>query len=162
MESEMLYQMTGERMTLEQAEKIFEDFLGNFKELDTWMKQVHRAGVKNQYVKTPTGRRRRFPYIDFRNRGAVERKSVNTLCQSYASDHCLTAVICLDKELRGTGAEAWCTIHDSILFLIPEDNEAECLRIIRDCMERPLDPDNFPIPLVVDINTGYSWGDCYD
>lgn len=148
--------MTGRRYTLEEAKKLMSDFLGAFPQLRDWMSDVHKSVLQYRYVETGTGRRRRFPYISSRNMGAVQRRAVNTVCQSLASDFTLNAISCLDRALP-EGSVIFATVHDSILFEIPTNRLEEALIIINDCMIEPPIED-FNVPIKADINYGEDWG----
>lgn len=152
-EAEYIRANMGRYLTKEECLEIQQSFFNGFPQLSGWIQRQHDFVRKFHYIETPTGRRRRFPYVDWKSSGSVERKSVNTPCQSLASDMTTAAIICLADELDIERALITSSVHDSIMFEVREDYVEEAVQIIRRCMETPCIPE-FDVPLRVDIAVG--------
>lgn len=152
----------GTPWTFWEAEKFLNDFLNGFPGLRDWIDRQHRLVRAQRFVETPTGRRRRFPLMLQDTIYLMERKGVNTPIQSLASDICLTNLIYLKEHVLPKEIRIISTVHDSILFLVPEEMIEEWVPTIESTMEvcRAL-PDGvvFDIPLKVDVKIGKRWGD---
>ena len=126
------------------------------------------SGRRDEGVRTPFGRWRPLPDIrssDQAVRSHNERQAINTPVQSTASDLTLLMIteFVKDGQLREWGVRPIITVHDSILFLIPEDAGPEVVSYLRDRMENPPTKQAFGVeigvPLVVDHKIGKNWGD---
>ena len=53
------------------------------------------------------------------------------------------------------------TVHDSLVFYVPEDKVMEAGRLIKDLMERQPFPE-FDVPLVAEPGVGVNYGDLED
>ena len=151
----------GTPWTFPEAERFLDEFLNGFPGLKSWIDRQHRLVRAQRYVESPTGRRRRFPLILRETGYLMERQGVNTPVQSLASDICLTNLIYLHETLS-QDVQIISTVHDSILFLIPDDLVEEMVPQIQATMEicRALPPGTvFDIPLKVDTKVGKRWGD---
>ena len=51
------------------------------------------------------------------------------------------------------------TVHDELVFEVPDDEVAEARENIREAMQGVLE---LAVPLVVDIGTGRNWMDAHD
>ncbi len=143
--------------TVEEAQQFIEKFLGQFAGLRSWMEATKLATIKNHGSITPTGRKRRFPYITQYNRGAIERQGVNTPIQSLASDVCLNSLLKLHSTLREYAARIVLSVHDSISFYVPVTRVEECAKLIYDQMTTDfVIPIN--VPISVKIEAGTNWG----
>lgn len=148
----------GERWTQEAAEVYVRRFLEGFPRLNEWMKETADSAIKNQYVDTPLGRRRRFPYITKAIVGHTRRQAVNTPIQGVASDLCLEALIRISKRAHEFGGHVLFAVHDSIALEVPEAKVKKAAKILRYEMEENLSIDTTGIPFVCDIEVGKNWG----
>ena len=153
-----ILQTTGKAMTTKEADDLQAAFFNGFPQLRGYIESQHQFVVKNQYVETPTGRRRRFPYIDRQTMGSVQRKSVNTPIQSLASDMTLNAIIKLTDYLDPREAYIVSSVHDSIMLQVREDCRERLKPRIYETMKTPVIPE-FDIPLDVDIEIGPNWAE---
>lgn len=162
-EAEHMYELTGKRWTLDEAQQLSDDFFNAFPGLRDYISSQHRTVLKQQYIETPTGRRRRFPYIDKHTAGNVKRRSVNSPIQGFASDMALTSVIRLTDIFRDRAWDAHIvsSVHDSIMFEVSDNILDEVLPVIKETMETPC-IDYFDVPLRVDLGVGTKWGEMDD
>jgi len=161
-EMDYVVEQGGTPWTFPEAERFLEEFLNGFPGLRDWIDRQHRLVRAQRYVESPTGRRRRFPLMMKDTVYLMERKGVNTPVQSFASDICLTNLIYLHTQALPKEIRIISTVHDSILFLIPDDMIDEWVPKIKATMEicRAVPSGMvFDIPLKADAKTGKRWGD---
>lgn len=147
-------------MTREEAARIQAAFFARMPAVVAWMAEVRRAVHRQQYVESPLGRRRRFPFLpmDPREMAEVYRQAVNMLPQSMASDLTLTALIRMDAA----GLAPLLTVHDSILLEAPAGEAAEVAQMQRAIMEQcGRDLYGEAVPFVAAVGTGVKWGEIH-
>jgi len=139
-----------------QAERIVRDYFTRIPRFVQWRGEIQEKILRERYLETSLGRRRRFPYIPKRFREDIFRQGINFLPQSIASDITLLSLIKIAKK----GWQVLLTVHDSILCQVPEDIaqgvSTEIVKIMEDtarevCGER--------IPFLVETAIGDRWGD---
>jgi DNA polymerase I len=135
----------------------FERFSGVRRYLDT---QVAMANDKG-YVETLMGRRRYIPELRSGNwnmKSFGERVAQNTPIQGTAADMIKKAMIEIDAELAesNTGARMLLTVHDELLFEVPEARIDEVRKMVVAKMEGALE---LSVPLVADSGVGKTWYD---
>ncbi len=118
-------------------------------------KQEYLAKTQ-KFIETPFGRRRRFKTTDNR----AIRQAFNFQIQSVGSgDITHTALIICARVLRALGIDAFpvITVYDSIVFDVRVEDLWEVAGIVKEIMEG-LDLPWLTVPLLVDLEAGYSWG----
>lgn len=125
--------------------------------IDTTLAEARARGV----VATMFGRRRLVPDITNRNgmvRAAAERIAVNMPIQGSAADILKRAMIALDRTLAGEAgprrARMILTVHDELLFEVPEDEADRYAAIVGEGMEGAA---SLAVPLDVDVGIGRNW-----
>jgi DNA polymerase-1 len=156
-EMEELERQGGKRWTLDEAEQYQRRFLAGFPGLTQWMSRVKRSTVRDHYVETILGRRRRFPLIQGEARSAIERQAVNTPIQGTASDICLRALTMLHFQLPD-GARILFSVHDSIDMQVRKDLVTKVGALVQKVTKEAI-PFESRIPFPVDIKVGPSWGE---
>jgi DNA polymerase-1 len=127
--------------------------------IDRTLDDARASGV----VRTVTGRRRLVPELTSKNgqvRAAAEREAVNMPIQGTAADVLKKAMIAVHAELerfntgRAKPSRMILTVHDELLFEVPESDAAEAADLVRGLMEHA-----FPlnVPLTVDVGVGKNW-----
>jgi DNA polymerase-1 len=127
--------------------------------IDRTLSEARASGV----VRTATGRRRLVPELTSKNgqvRAAAERETVNMPIQGTAADVLKKAMIDVHAELgrfnagRPAASRMILTVHDELLFEVPEPDAAEVADLVRGVMEHA-----FPlnVPLTVDVGVGANW-----
>jgi DNA polymerase-1 len=127
--------------------------------IDRTLDDARASGV----VRTVTGRRRLVPELTSKNgqvRAAAEREAVNMPIQGTAADVLKKAMIAVHAELerfnagRAQPSRMILTVHDELLFEVPESDAAEAADLVRSLMEHA-----FPlnVPLTVDVGVGKNW-----
>jgi DNA polymerase-1 len=122
------------------------------------MEETLEVARRGEAVRTLFGRQRLLPNIRSSNgmlRAAAERVAQNTPIQGTAADLLKLAMIKL-REPAVPGARMVLTVHDELVFEVPEASVPEAMERVKRAMETvyPLD-----VPLEVDIGSGVNWGD---
>jgi DNA polymerase I len=128
--------------------------------IDGLLEEARRTGV----VKTMSGRRRLVPEMTSpvaAVRAAAERVAVNLPIQGSAADILKRAMIDVQQALdrrRAAGARARMilTVHDELVFEVPEGEVDEVLPLVKAGMEGAA---SLTVPLVVDVGVGANWRD---
>lgn len=141
----------------EEAEQLIHSLLDNFPGFGEWSDQIKQDIIDNQFIKTMTGRKRRWPLITQFNHNAVVREAVNNPIQSAASDICLTALIDLHSELKKYNSFITFTVHDSLEIEADKKYINEVVELVRDRMVSSYS--NEDIIFEVDIDAGPNWAD---
>jgi DNA polymerase-1 len=135
----------------------FERFAG----VRSFMEQTIATAREGEAVKTILGRRRFLPNLHSSNRGLrfeAERVAKNTPIQGAAADILKLAMIKLGRGEVVPGARMILTVHDELVFEVPEKAVDEAKAKIKAAMESayPLD-----VPLEVDVGDGAHWGEAH-
>jgi DNA polymerase I len=150
-------------VTQSAAQEFIDAYFAGYPGVRAYIDQLLASAKTSGVVRTITGRRRLVPEITSRNgqvRMAAEREAVNMPIQGTAADVLKKAMIDVDRalEARNRGRQAAArmilTVHDELLFEAPEDEAAEVVGLVRECMERAFSLD---VPLTVDVGVGRNW-----
>jgi DNA polymerase I len=117
-------------------------------------------------VTTLLGRRRPLPEIRSsrgQDRSYAERIARNSPIQGTAADLLKLAMIRVDRGVEqgapaAAGAELLLTVHDELVFEVPEDRVAAFSLWVKAEMEGIF---ALSVPLVVDVGAGRTWGDAH-
>lgn len=142
--------------SVDDAELFLYRFLNGFPKLKAWIDATKALALKQHYIESPIGRRRRWPFIGPGMANGVGREAVNTPIQGTASDICLDAMIRLHNELP-RGAHVLFPIHDSINFEVREEILEPVLHQIHDTMTHSTLIQTH-VPFDVEIEVGERWG----
>jgi DNA polymerase-1 len=88
----------------------------------------------------------------------AERVAKNTPIQGTAADILKIAMVKLGSGDVVPGARMILTVHDELVFEVPEERVEEASKLIRDAMSSAVKLD---VPLVVDVGSGASWNDAH-
>jgi len=138
----------------------FETYPGVKKYLEDTIAKAHRDG----YVETLMGRRRYFPILQNKVRGAqqaraaAERAAVNHPIQGSAADILKLALIHLHERLHedGYGSRMILQVHDEIVLQVPEAELAEMVDLVVATMESAY---TLKAPLKAEPEVGRDWYD---
>jgi DNA polymerase-1 len=158
--AEMRYveqQLGGTAWTEEMAEAFIRKFLRLYPDLAAWAAEVQETTLRDGYVESPYGRRRRFPLMPKSDGevGAIRRQAVNTPIQGTASDICLLAMVRLQDRLENMTARVWFPVHDSLVI----EAETEQVTAIEAICREEMEIDFMGVPLTVDFEYGPTWAD---
>jgi DNA polymerase-1 len=91
-------------------------------------------------------------------RAEAERIAKNTPIQGTAADILKIAMVTLNDGAVVPGARMVLTVHDELVFEVPEDKAKEACARIKASMESALELD---VPLVVDVGSGHNWSEAH-
>jgi uracil-DNA glycosylase family 4 len=155
------------RVTEEEARAFRTAFFDQFPMLPGWHRRQRILVRKYKRVETPMGRVRHLPDIDSPDQGVAaeaERQAINSPVQAMASDMAALSLVHIARDFRKRGmmAHPVGTVHDAVLFEIPDNEMATALPLIKDTMENlPLERMfgiNLDVPIVADLTVGPHWG----
>ena len=145
-----------------EAEEILQGYFGGFPKIREYLRaQVERARLDG-YTETILGRRRYIPELTSGNRrlqALGERQALNAPIQGSASDVFKLAMIGVDAAIRedpDLDLHMLLTVHDELVFEVPEARVEDAAAIVRDRMEHAID---LEVPLRADIGWGPNWAD---
>ena len=146
----------------EEAKAFIDAYLERFGRVAEFIAGTIETAKEQGHVTTLFGRRRQIPELRARNyqvRTLGERLAVNTVIQGTAADVLKLAMVRAHDALEQSGlrSRAILTVHDELLFEVPED-EADAVReLVEREMVAPWEPRD--PPLAVDIGVGKTWMD---
>jgi len=140
------------------AATFIEAYFKRYHRVHAFMEETLETARRGETVRTLFGRQRLLPNIRSSNgmlRAAAERIAQNTPIQGTAADLLKLAMIRL-REPAVPGARMVLTVHDELVFEVPEAAVPQAMETVKRAMETvyPLD-----VPLDVDIGSGVNWGD---
>jgi DNA polymerase-1 len=147
-------------VTPQAAQKFIDAYFAGFPRVRTFIDRTLEEARVSGVVKTMYGRRRLVPELNSRNgqmRSAAERVAVNLPIQGSAADIMKRAMIDVHAALASyPDARMILTVHDELLFEVPEARAAQVAEVVRECMQSaaPL-----VVPLTVDVGIGANWKD---
>ncbi len=143
-----------------EAAKFIDRYFERYSGVRAFLDGTLEAARKSESVHTLLGRRRLLPDLrssDRQRRAQAERIAQNTPIQGTAADILKLAMV----QFRGpvvAGAEMVLTVHDELVFEVPEAAKEEAAAKIKPMMEGVMKLD---VPLVVDVGWGATWADAH-
>ena len=151
----------GIEKTKQECTVIIENLKNGYPKLAEWQKNTKQDASNCGYSETAFGRRRILKGIhspDMGMRSYWQRCALNTPIQGTAADILKLAMVrILSKLEEYPYIKPLLTIHDEILFEVPEDKADEACKLIKDCMETQPFPE-FDVPLKAEGAKGCSFG----
>lgn len=131
-------------------------YFRRYRGVQEFMQHTLEQARAGETVRSILGRRRMLPDIRSGNRArrlAAERIAMNMPIQGSAADILKLAMLAL-KDPVTPGARMILTVHDELVFEVPDSEVPVALKRIKTQMEQayPLD-----VPLVVDAGSGRDW-----
>ncbi len=126
-----------------------------------YMNDLLARAREGQAVHSLLGRRRLLPQISSSNRSirlAAERMAMNMPIQGTAADLLKLALLRLDPP-PSKGAKMGLTVHDELVFEVPEDEQSQAREALREAMQSVA---TLAVPLVVEIGVGKNWMQAHD
>ena len=148
-----------------EADHLINGFFKDNPKVKRWVEGNKLQASKVGYVSTLFGRKRRLPDArsnDFWIKARAERQTTNARIQGSASEQTKLVMIEADRRLKAMSTETrkfelLATIHDEILFLVPEDVTLEEVKVIEEIMTQTVKLNN--VSSKTDIELGKCWGD---
>ncbi len=148
-------------ITRQEAGEFIARYFERFAGVRRFMEQTVDAARSGEAVRTILGRRRFLPNLHSANRGLrfeAERVAKNTPIQGTAADILKLAMIALGEGEVVPGARMILTVHDELVFEVPEGSVEEAGKRVKEAMEGALSLD---VPLEVDVGSGAHWGEAH-
>ena len=148
-------------ITPDEAQEFIDAYFTSFPKVKEFMTTVVAAAYRDGYTMTLLGRRRYIEELQQRNpriRQMGERQALNAPIQGTAADIIKLAMIKVDAGIRnaGLGARMVLTVHDELLFEVPNAELDATITAVRSLMEQAYPMD---VPLRVDVATGANWAE---
>jgi DNA polymerase-1 len=151
----------GQRMGVptEEAREILDDYFEAFPNVARYMSATVAEAKQRGYTTTIFGRRRQISELssdNFRIRQMGERMAQNAPIQGSAADIFKLAMVAVDGALEegGFATQMLLTVHDELVFEVPDAERERVEPVIRDTMESVA---TLKVPLVVDMGFGPNW-----
>jgi DNA polymerase-1 len=147
-------------ITRSEAGSFIARYFQRYEGVKRFMNQTLDAARAGEAVQSMLGRRRMLPDIKSGNRAkrfAAERIAMNMPIQGTAADLLKLAMLRLKTPVT-PGTRMILTVHDELVFEVPDAEVEEAKARIRDAMQNvyPLD-----VPLVVDVGHGRNWNEAH-
>ena len=150
----------GQRMGVptEEARVILDDYFEAFPNVAAFMFDTVAEAKQRGYTTTIFGRRRQISELssdNFRIRQMGERMAQNA-DPGVGGRHLQLAMVAVDEALEDGGftTQMLLTVHDELVFEVPEDERPKVEPVIRETMESVA---TLKVPLVVDMGFGENW-----
>jgi DNA polymerase-1 len=141
----------------EQAARFIAAYFERYAGVARFMEKTVEAARQGEAVRTLLGRRRFLPNLHSANRGLrfeAERVARNTPIQGTAADVLKLAMVKLGPDDAAPGARMVLTVHDELVFEVPEARAKAAGEQIRELMAGAM---KLAVPLVVDVGIGENW-----
>jgi DNA polymerase-1 len=144
----------------QEAKGFIDAYFVKYSGVRSFMEDTLKQAHKDKTVRTLLGRRRILPDLTSTNharRSYAERIAQNTPIQGTAADLLKLAMVRLAEPIV-PGARMVLTVHDELVFEVPEDRAEEAAAKTRAAMESIIALD---VPLVVDVGFGKNWAQAH-
>ena len=148
--------------TLKECEAIIANLKSGYPGLTRWQEATKRQAAARRYSETWLGRRRYLPGIvseDWGKKSFAERCAMNTPIQGTAAD---IIKLAMGRIVAVLPEYPWIqpvlTVHDSLVFYVPEGKVEEAGRLIKGLMEKQPFAE-FDVPLVAEVAAGVNYGE---
>ena len=153
----------------QEALDFINSYFKKFPEIKSYMNQTIKTCRKNGFVSNIFGRRIHLRGINDKNfsvRSFQERAAVNAPIQSSAADIIRLAMFKIDNLIENDNnmkTKMLLQIHDELIFESPVSNKEYIEKSIKKAMISVSKSDHhiFSIPLEVNVNSGYNWGEAH-
>jgi DNA polymerase-1 len=111
------------------------------------------------FVTSLLGRRRYLPDIHSQNamiRNFAQRQAINAPMQATAADMIKLAMVNIVRHIvrKGYQSRMILTVHDELVFDVPQDELLPMARLVKDGMENVI---NISVPIVASVKAGNNW-----
>jgi len=153
----------------QEALDFINSYFKKFPEIKEYMNSTIRTCRKQGYVNNIFGRRIHLRGINDKNfsiRSFQERAAINAPIQGSAADIIRLAMIKINKLIeneRKLQAKMLLQIHDELIFECSEKDKEHVKQRIKEAMVSISSSEHhmFSIPLEVNVNSGYNWGEAH-
>jgi len=152
-----------------EALEFINSYFKKFPEIKEYMNSTIKICRRQGYVNNIFGRRIHLRGINDKNfsiRSFQERAAINAPIQGSAADIIRLAMIKIDQltdDDAKFNAKMLLQIHDELIFECPEKNKNYIKKTIKEAMTSISTSEYhmFSIPLEVNVNSGYNWGEAH-
>ncbi len=144
-----------------EAAAFIEAYFKRYEGVKRFLSKTVEDAKRGEAVHTILGRRRFLPNLHSPNRGLrfeAERVAKNTPIQGSAADLMKLAMLALDRTPVSPGSRMLLTVHDEIVFEVPEGEVPEAEARAREIMQGVA---ALKVPLVVDVSHGPDWASAH-
>jgi DNA polymerase-1 len=150
----------GVNVTVDNAKTFLENLKRTYASLTAWQKHTMSDAKHNIYAETALGRRRYVPNIrsdNFIKAGGAERSALNHGVQGLAADLLKLSMgrIIFNLPLY---IKPLFTVHDSLVFEVPDSKISEAAAMIKSAMEVPPPIPGFDVKIIAEVSVGKSYG----
>jgi DNA polymerase I len=153
----------------QEALDFINSYFKKFPEIKDYMSSTINACRKNGYVSNIFGRKIHLKGINDKNfsiRSFQERAAINAPIQGSAADIIRLAMIKINKLIEDNKklqTEMLLQIHDELIFECLEKDKEYVKKTIKEAMTSISSSEHhmFSIPLEVNVNTGFNWGEAH-
>ncbi len=147
---------------MDEAANFIEAYYGQFPKVKAYLAaQVEKAKIDG-FTTTMFGRRRYLPELrssNYRLRALGERMALNAPIQGSAADIIKKAMISVDDALQVEPvAKMLLTVHDELVFEVPNDKLEQARRLIETKMTQAVE---LHCGLVVEVHVGANWAQAH-
>jgi DNA polymerase-1 len=145
----------------EEAAKFIAAYFARYAGVARYMEKTVETARQGEAVRSVLGRRRFLPNLHSANRALrfeAERIARNMPIQATAADILKLAMVHLGRDALPAGAKMVLTVHDELVFEVPEKSADAAGARIRATMEGAM---KLAVPLVVDVGSGRTWADAH-
>ena len=147
-----------------EAQHYIDSYFERHKGVKKYIETIIEEGRANGFVRTLFGRIRFIPEInnsDQTVRQLGERAAMNTPIQGTAADIIKMAMINTTNKIRQRelSSQLILSIHDELVFEVPEHEVGEMERLIKDEMEHVI---TLSVPLRVSLGSGHNWAEAHE
>jgi DNA polymerase-1 len=143
-----------------EAARFIAAYFERYEGVARFMESTVDKARSGEAVRTLLGRRRFLPNLHSSNRGLraeAERIAKNTPIQGTAADILKVAMVNLGKGDVVPGARMLLTVHDELVFEVPEDKVTAATGKIREAMGAMSGALALDVPLLVEVGHGPNW-----
>jgi DNA polymerase I len=145
----------------EEAARFIAAYFERYAGVARFMEKTVEVARQGGAVRSVLGRRRFLPNLHSANRALrfeAERIARNMPIQGTAADILKLAMVELGKEGAAGSARMMLTVHDELVFEVPEADAIEAGGRIRERMQNAM---TLAVPLVVDVGSGKNWAEAH-
>jgi len=147
-------------LSIPQARKVISTFFGKYTRAKSWLDYIVIQAKQTKCLTNVFGRKRRFLGFDSPNKEVIalcERQAKNFLMQSTVADITNWAGVRLFSLLRQYDSYLVLTVHDSLIYEVPDAHVETVKEIIRKEVTRPIK--GYTVPIGIDLKIGKHWDD---
>ncbi len=148
-------------MSVTDAGEYIDRYFKTYPQIREYMDAMIAKAETDGYVETLFGRRRYLPEIKasvYPVRESAKRMAINMPIQGTQADILKLAMVAIDRELPAAVPEAYMllTVHDELVFEVPEGQALALAGFVTDRMEHAYELD---VPIVAEAKVGDNWGE---